>query len=103
MSNKIETELFCLHCDKETLHTITYSGKYLHRIKCEKCGTEIALDRRRILETYTADTLDRILTKPHRLTEEMRKDLTSLITSLPLRIITKPIRLAKEFIDTVKE
>jgi len=103
MSNKIETELFCLHCDKETLHMITYSGKYLHRIRCKECGTEISLDRKRILESYTADTLDRILTKPHRMTEEMRKDLTSFITSLPVRIVTKPIRLAKEFIDTVKE
>ena len=103
MSSKVKTELFCLHCDKETIHTITYSGRYLHKIKCEKCGTEIALDRRRILETYTADTLDRIFTKPHRLTEEMRKDLTVFITSLPIRIITKPIRMAKEIIDIVKE
>ena len=103
MSSKIETALFCLHCDKETSHTIIYSGRYLHRIKCEKCGTEIELDRKRILETYTADTLERILTKPHRLTEEMRKNLTSFITSLPIRIITKPIRMAKEFIDTIKE
>ncbi len=103
MGNIIRTTLFCLHCDKETLHTITYSGRYLHRIKCEKCETEIALDRRRILETYAADTVHNILTKPHRLTEEMRKDLTAFITSLPIRIMTKPIRIAKEFIDTVKE
>ena len=103
MPSKIRTALFCLHCDKETLHTITYSGKYLHRIKCEECGTEISLDRRRILETYATDTVDRILTKPHRMTEEMRKDLTAFITSLPIRIMTKPIRMAKEFIDTVKE
>lgn len=103
MPSKIQTDLFCLHCEKETLHTISYSGRYLHRIKCEQCGTEIALDRKRILETYTAETLDRILTKPHRVTEEMRKDLTHFITSLPIRIMTKPIRLAKEFMDVVKE
>ena len=103
MSNKIKTELFCLHCDEETLHTITYSGKYLHKIRCGKCGTEVSLDRKRILETYTVDTIDRILTKPHRVTEEMREDLTTFITSLPIRILTKPIRLAKEFIDIVKE
>ncbi len=101
MSNKIETDLFCLHCDRETLHTIGYSGRYLHKIRCEECGTEIAIDRKRILETYTADTLDRILTKPHRVTEEMRKDLTIFITSLPIRIMTKPIRLAKELMDVV--
>ncbi len=103
MSNEVKTVLFCLHCERETPHTIIYSGKYLHKIKCEKCGTHIAIDRKRILETYTADTLDRILTKPQRLTEEMRKDLTIFITSLPIRIITKPIRLAKELIDVVRE
>jgi len=103
MTDTIETQLFCLHCHKETLHTVIYRGKYLNKIRCEECKTEIALDRKKILETCTADTIERIFTKPHRMTEEMRKDITHFMISLPIRIITKPVRLAKEFMDIVKE
>ncbi len=100
---KIKTELFCLHCGKEVPHTIVYAGRYLNRIKCDRCGTEIALDRKKILESYATDTVERVLTKPHRLTEEMRRDLTTFITSLPIRILTKPYRMAKEILEVIKE
>ncbi len=103
MSTRIDTELFCLHCDRETSHTIVYMQKYIHRIVCNECGTEIAIDRKKIIETYTSDVIDRVLTKPRRITEEMRKDLTVFITSLPIRIITKPIKMAKEIMDVVKD
>ena len=100
---KMKTDLFCLHCDRETRHVITYLGPYLNRIRCEECGTELALDRKKILEGYAADTIDRVFTKPLRMTEEMRKHLTAFITSLPIRIMTKPYRMAKEIMGVVKE
>ena len=103
MTTRIETKLFCLHCEKETPHIITYSGNFLSRVLCERCGTEVKLDRKRILETYTAELIEDILTKPRRLTEEMRRDLTAFLTSLPLRIITKPYRVIKDILEVVKE
>lgn len=103
MTTTMKAELFCLHCNRECLHTITYLGIYLQEVRCQECGTHIEMDRRRILETYTAEAIDRILTKPHRLTEEMRKDLSNFIKSFPVRIITKPLRVAKEIMEVVKE
>ena len=103
MTAQMKTELFCLHCNRECLHTITYVGTYLKEVRCEECGTHIEIDRRKILETYTAEVIDRVLTKPHRITEEVRKDLSNFMHSLPIRILTKPLRVAKEIIEVVKQ
>lgn len=103
MTTEMKTELFCLHCGQERLHVITYVGDQLRRVRCQECGTQIEMDRKRILETYTTEVIDRILTKPHRITEEVRKDLSNFIHSFPIRIITKPLRVAKEIIEVIKE
>lgn len=99
---KIDTELLCLHCDSETAHSIIYRGKHIHRIKCLECGTELAINSRRILDKYTSDAIERFFAAPRGINEEMRKDLTLFIAGLPVRIITKPVRMAKEFLDVFK-
>jgi len=86
MTSKVKAQLFCLHCNKETNHTIT-------------CGNEIRINREKLLETYTADFIDRVLTKPHRITEEIKKDLSHFLKSMPIRILTKPYRVAREIGD----
>lgn len=100
---RINTELLCLHCDRETAHNIIYRGKYIYRIKCLECGTELAINSKKILETYTADAIERFLTGSRGINEEMRKDLTLFIAGLPVRIITKPVRMAREFLDVFRK
>lgn len=109
MSIKLQGKLFCLHCRKETLHTLTYVGRYakgesyLKRIKCEECKTCLEIEWEKILELYAEHVLERIFTKPHRLTTEIRKGLTKFIKSLPVRIVTKPYRVAGEILEIVKK
>ena len=109
MSVILKGKLFCLHCGKETPHTLTYAGhplsgeSYLRKIKCEDCKTVIELDRIKILEFYGKQMVKRVLTKPGRLTKEIRADLTNFIRPLPIRIITKPYRTAKEILEIVKD
>lgn len=102
-SEDINTTLFCLHCEKETPHVITYTGDYVRKIRCNLCNTEIKIDKDKILKFYTSKALKRLLTKPERLTEELRKDLSSLLVSLPFRIASKPYRMAKEIFEIFKE
>ncbi len=99
----IETNLFCLHCEKETPHVIIYVGDYVHKIKCNLCSTEIQIDKDKIIKFYTSKVLKRLLTKQERLTEELRKDMSALLVSLPFRIASKPYRMAKEFFEIIKE
>jgi len=103
MTEQMKTELFCLHCKKECPHTITYMGKHLKEIKCEECGIHIEIDKLKIMEHYAEDFLERVLNKPHKMTEEMKKGLTSFIKSLPVRIIKKPYRVSKEVLNVIKD
>ena len=100
---EIKTTLFCLHCAKETPHSISYSGQYLRRIRCKKCNIEVHMDKEKILQLYTSDVLERILTKPERLTEEVRRNISSFLLSLPFRIVSKPYRLAREVLDIMRD
>lgn len=104
---RIDTELMCLHCDRETPHAMVYKGRYIQRIKCLECGTGIAIDSRRILASCGTAALERILTRSlaadFGINEKMRRELTALVASLPVRIITKPARVAKEFLDVFRQ
>lgn len=102
MSSEMKAILFCLHCNKETEHTINYIGNIISSIRCEKCGTEIEVKKETLIGTYTEDFINRIITKPHRMTKELESDLTSFLISLPIRIITKPYRLLGEVKEIAK-
>ncbi|HHW04060.1 MAG TPA: bh protein [Thermoanaerobacterales bacterium] len=103
MTSRMEAELFCLHCNKDTPHTVTYVGNTLKSIKCTQCGNEIEIRREKLLGNYAVDFIERILTKPYRMTKELEGDIKKFILSLPIRIITKPYRIVKEVEDIIKK
>lgn len=98
----MEAELFCLYCNKDTQHEVTYVGNTLKSIKCMECQSEIEIKKEKLLGNYAADFIERILTKPYRMTKELEQDLTKFILSLPIRIITKPYRIVKEVKDIMR-
>jgi transcription elongation factor Elf1 len=103
MVDKMETELFCLHCNQDTHHSVEYVGNSLKCIKCQNCGRTIELIKEKLLEQYSGEFIDRVLTKPYRMTKEIEGNLKKVLLSLPVRVVTKPTRLAKEFKDIAKQ
>lgn len=103
MTSTMKAELFCLYCNKDTPHIVTYAGNVLKSIKCKECGNEIEIRRDKLIENYAVDFIERILTKPYRMTRELEEDITKFILSLPIRIITKPYRLVKEVENIIKK
>jgi len=103
MTSRMKAELFCLHCNKDTPHTVTYVGNTLKSIRCTKWGSEIEIKRDKLIENYAVDFIERILTKPYRMTRELEMDLTKFMLSLPIRIITKPYRIAREMGNIIKK
>ncbi|MEM3573789.1 MAG: bh protein [Nitrososphaeria archaeon] len=97
--DKVKVELFCINCDKETLHEIVYISNKLAKTKCLNCGLTLKFDEQELILIYTEDFVKRILTKPSRMLKEAYADLSSFLKSLPIRIITKP----KRVIDEIKE
>lgn len=103
MLKNFKTELFCLGCNKDTVHETTYVGNYLKCIRCFECGRTIAINRQQLLEHFAIDAMERLATKPHRITEELRCDLQKCISTLPVRIITKPFRTIKEIGEVFRD
>ncbi len=93
------TELYCETCNEETSHKIEYASDYMKSVTCTKCHTKVEMDKEVLLQEYKSDFVERILTKPSRMTKELKKDIASFFKKLPKRIATKPKRIS----DEVKE
>ncbi|WP_232696321.1 hypothetical protein [Brevibacillus daliensis] len=92
----IETELYCMTCLGQAPHTVIYVNDILYKVTCEQCGKESVMEPDLIKEIYT-QYVDRIISKPHRITQEFREDLSHFISTLPYRVISKPYRTYQEF------
>ncbi|MDN7241163.1 bh protein [Planococcus sp. N028] len=92
---KMEAGLYCLHCQEEVDHEITYINSQIKSIRCMQCNKtkELNID---VKKEFYKEIVERIATKPTRMTEEYRKDLSHLLFSLPFRAIKKPYRLLKD-------
>jgi len=94
--------LYCVNCDEETAHSVHYIGSYLRSVKCDKCGKKIEVDRRHLRTVFAEDFIDRILTKPHRMTEDMKKAFAVLVPFFPKRLIKEPLTVIKEICEILK-
>jgi hypothetical protein len=94
---EITTVFVCLFCQKETEHRVVYQGGIVRSIICKECGLGVGLDRTKLVALYGEKLIERILTKPQRLTEEYKKDLVEFFSTIPFRILTKPYRMLREF------
>ncbi len=63
MTSKMKAELFCLHCNKDTPHVVSYAGTTLKSVKCIQCGSEIEIRREKLIGNYA--------TKPYRIAKEV--------------------------------
>ncbi|MCR1898694.1 bh protein [Irregularibacter muris] len=96
-NSKLNAMLFCLHCDEDTQHTIIYKQNKIESIQCEKCGVAIMVDHEYVQQHYKEEIIERVLSKPSRMTKEMEADIGVFFSRLPYRVISKPYRLIKEF------
>lgn len=103
MTTTMDADLFCVHCNADRPHRVVYVGDYLTRVECTVCGKRVEINRNRLLKLYAADFLERVLTKPQRMTQEFEGDLRHFVLSLPGRILTKPGRVLGEFRDVVRK
>ncbi|MGX7350607.1 hypothetical protein RU97_GL001589 [Enterococcus canis] len=97
-----QAALFCMHCQKETPHHIHYLDQQIASIDCQICQNQISidLDAMKIFHQYL---YERLISKPGRLTEEARQDFSHFLTSLPMRIVSKPVRFSQEYAQMNKE
>lgn len=99
---KTKIVLFCINCDKESPHTVNYIGNYLRSVECNNCAKKIEIDRRHLRTVFAEDFINRILTKPHRMTEDMKKAVATLMPFFPKRLIREPLKVFKEIYEILK-
>ena len=95
--------LFCINCNEETPHTVQYIGSYLRSVSCDNCTKKIQIDRRHLRTVFAEDFIDRILTKPHRMTEDMKRAVATLMPFFPKRLIREPLKVLKEIYEILKK
>lgn len=91
----MEAALFCSHCREEVNHEITYINDDIKSIRCEQCNKTKQL-RVDVNKKFYKEVYDRISSKPTRITQEYKDDLSHLLVSLPVRTVSKPYRLLKD-------
>lgn len=100
--NKLEANLYCIHCREEVPHEITYIRDQISHIECMECGKTLEFNHD-IFKEYKKHVYKSFVDKPKQFTEESRKDLSKFLFNLPVRIITKPYRVAKEVRGDVED
>lgn len=88
-----ESFLRCTACDRDAEHEVVYAGRFVTQIVCTHCGAVTRLD---VSEDYLPDLRDRISSKPRRLASVFRDHPLSSATSLPGRLLSKPLRMLDE-------
>ncbi len=94
---RMQADLHCGNCDKNTLHEVTYLGENIEKITCMDCETYLEISEKLAYTNYAAEMFTRIATKPVRMTKEVNDDLSKFLYTIPFRVVTKPYRMIKEF------
>ncbi len=95
--------LYCINCNEETPHTVHYIGNFLRSVSCDNCSKKIEIDRRHLRTVFAEEFIDRILTKPHRMTEDMKKALATLTPFFPKRLFKEPLQVFREIYEILKK
>ena len=94
-----QTELDCLHCGSTTTHKILYASLYIKRITCQQCGSTLEKPTAALLWQYCHDVPSRAFALTRRLKHEAISHPISFASSLPKRMIAKPIELSRELVE----
>lgn len=95
--------LFCVNCNEETPHTVQYIGSYLRSVSCDSCSKKIEIDRRHLRTVFAEDFIDRLLTKPHRINEDMKRAFATLMPFFPKRLFLEPLQVFREIYGILKK
>ncbi|SKC87845.1 hypothetical protein [Maledivibacter halophilus] len=94
---KMKADLYCVNCRKNTPHEVIYIGEDIEKITCLECKAFLEIDENLVMSTYAMNILKRVSSKPERMSNEIKKDLSKFLCSIPFRVVTKPYRMVKEY------
>lgn len=92
--SEMKADLYCIECNDDTLHNIVYLNSEIKCVECEECNrkVEVKVDLKK--EVYK-EIYNRVTTKPSRISQEYKKDLSKFLIKLPRRVVSKPYRAVR--------
>jgi len=95
---EVKTNLKCSWCFEESGVKVIYEGNKPVKLVCENCGRVITLSS---VPSHPSWKL-RILTKPLRLAREASQHPVYFTSTLPFRLLIKPLRIMRELEKSLK-
>lgn len=97
----MEADLFCIQCKDDVPHQVVYINDKISHVECEVChrSSDMPINPKR---EFYKEVYKRIASKPSRITDEYREDLSHFLISLPKRVLSKPYRLMKDINESRK-
>ena len=99
MVKQIKSRLVCSWCFSEADTLVTYIADSIAKIECQNCGHIFKVSRPTLYSYLVSDWERRSFTKPVRLAREIKNDPSHFIIGLPFRIMSKPLRIARELME----
>ena len=73
------------------------------RITVEDCLKKVEIDRRHLRTVFAEDFIDRILSKPHRMTHDFKEAMAYLVPFFPKRLLKEPKKVIKKIIEVLRK
>jgi hypothetical protein len=95
-------QLRCTSCGLETEHTLRYAGRLLVSSKCGNCGAVQHHPDSDLRHAYLHDLESRVLSKPGRWANRLKRHPVETLIELPGAILSQPVKIAREIITVLR-
>lgn len=92
----MEVGLYCNSCKEEFPHRVYYINGKIARVECQECSRTMVF-KVDVLKEFYKEVYKRVSTKSNRVSKEYKKDINRFLTGIPIRLMSKPYRLMKDF------
>ena len=102
MEGHEEAQLCCTACGLETEHTLRYAGRLLVSTECGNCGAMRHHPEPDLRHAYLHDLESRVLSKPGRWVNRLRRHPVETLVELPGAILSQPVKIAREILTVLR-
>jgi hypothetical protein len=95
-------QLRCTSCGLDTDHTLRYAGRLLVSTECGNCGATWHHSDSDLRNAYLHDLESRLLSKPRRWFNRLRRHPVETLVALPGAVLSQPIKIVREIITVLR-
>jgi hypothetical protein len=102
MEGREHALLTCVSCGEESEHALTYAGRLLVSTECLSCGFTWHHSDHDLRSAYLHDLESRIVSKPRRWLDRLRREPLKTALALPSALARQPGKFIREIRTVLK-